>query len=179
MRLQHLLILIGGMHFHVRQKPPALGDFAKEPSAGGLIFLVFLQMLGEFCNFFGKDRNLYLRGTSVFVVCTELRDDLLFDRAFEWHRLIGNAIKNFAPGPLEHMCWQGAGTDVNCTRGLIFCKWIGNLISKKSKKGKKGCTRNHFFLFFPFLLFLPIGTNINTQQAHCNFEWTPVHPMLP
>lgn len=85
-------------------------------------------MFGEFCNFFGKDRNLYLRGSGIFVVCAIFGNDLLLNSAFEWHRTIGNAVKNLTPGPLEHMCWQGAGTDVNCTRGLIFCKWIGDFI---------------------------------------------------
>ena len=91
MRLQRLLVILRLVHLEVREQAAALGDFAKQTIAAGLILLVVLQVLGQFDDFGRQNRDLHLGGARVFDVRAVLIDQLFLLRPLECHKTrIGN-----------------------------------------------------------------------------------------
>lgn len=84
--LQHLLVRLRCIHLQVREKFAPLCDHSKEPAACGVIFLVFLQVLGDLRNTLGDDTDLHLRGTGVLFVSLKLSDDLGLRGFLESHK---------------------------------------------------------------------------------------------
>ncbi len=85
MRLQHLLIIIRLIHAEIREEFSALGDFAEESPAGGMILLMFLEMRSQKTDFLREDCDLHLRRTSVLGVGAMLRNQRSLRRALERH----------------------------------------------------------------------------------------------
>ncbi len=86
--LQHLLILLRLVHAQVIQELAALSDFAKQTAAGGVILLVFLQVIGQHRDFLCENRDLDLGGAGVLFVELAVFDQLLLGTALEGHRTL-------------------------------------------------------------------------------------------
>lgn len=68
MRSKNVLILLGLVHAQIGEQLAALGNLGKQTLAGGVIFLVLLQVLGEHGDLGREDRDLDLRRARVFAV---------------------------------------------------------------------------------------------------------------
>lgn len=61
MLLEDPLVFLGLVHFEVREDLATLCDLPEEPTTSGMILLVLMEVLCEFTDLFGEDRDLHLR----------------------------------------------------------------------------------------------------------------------
>ncbi|TSC97219.1 MAG: hypothetical protein Greene101449_1264 [Candidatus Peregrinibacteria bacterium Greene1014_49] len=83
--LQRLLILLRLIHAQIIEERPALGDFAKKSTAGGVVFLMVLKVLREFADLLTENRDLHRRRSCVFGMCAVLGNETLFIGTLESH----------------------------------------------------------------------------------------------
>lgn len=101
--LQRLLVGIRVIALEVHEEVAALGDFAEQTAAGGVVFLVILQVVGQLRDLTREERNLDLGGTRVFLVRLVLSDDRLLDASLQSHKNMskgstGRAANGIYPG---------------------------------------------------------------------------------
>ena len=60
------------------KQTPTLRDHLQQASAGMVVFLVRLEMLGEFVDSLAQQRNLDRGRTRVRLVCSKVGNDLFF-----------------------------------------------------------------------------------------------------
>ncbi len=87
--LQHLLVSFWFIHLEVRKKLPAAGNFCKESTTSGIVFLVFLEVLCDLIDFFGKNTDLHLWGARIGLVRLKLEDQFFLRSFLESHRIGG------------------------------------------------------------------------------------------
>jgi hypothetical protein len=75
---------VGGVE--IIQQPPALADHDQQSTAGAVILLVCLEMLGEVVDTLGEERDLHVSGTGI--LCVELE-------IFDCRLLIGHNAYSF------------------------------------------------------------------------------------
>ncbi len=92
-RFHDLLVGIRIVHTQVVQNLASLCNFAKEASAGGFIFRVFLQMFHEQIDFFTQERDLDLGRTSVLLVSLMLANEFLLKGSGEHEYRIENEYR--------------------------------------------------------------------------------------
>src|SRR6201996_8899394 len=74
----HVAIAVRVRALQVVQKAAALGHQHEEATAGAMILLVCLEVLGQLANTLAENGNLHLRTSGVGVMRAELGDDLGF-----------------------------------------------------------------------------------------------------
>lgn len=85
MRFQNLLVFLRLVHAEVVQQFAALSNHAEETAAGGVVFLVLLEVIREHTDLLGEDGDLNLRGARILIVDLGIRDQLLLGLALERH----------------------------------------------------------------------------------------------
>ena len=97
MCFDHLLVLLRLIHTEVREELAALCNFGEESAAGGIILLVFLQMLRQERDFLREYRDLHMGRPRVLLVRLMLGNQRLFCFSLERHKRNGNMKASAAP----------------------------------------------------------------------------------
>ena len=76
--LDQLAVTVVVFRLQIVKQLAALVDHLQKALTAMVIFLVLTEVLGEFCNSLGKQRDLDLGGTGVALAARVLGDDLCF-----------------------------------------------------------------------------------------------------